>query len=48
MDFRGKKVAVVMAGNPYTETGEKFHITNMLANRADVYNLGDMLAGTGT
>jgi len=45
-DFRGKKVAVVMAGNPYTEAGEKFHVPDMLANRADVYNLGDMLSGT--
>lgn len=42
-DLRGKKVAVVMAGNPYTESGEKFNIPDMLANRADVYNLGDML-----
>ncbi|MCP4219300.1 MAG: AAA family ATPase, partial [bacterium] len=42
-DLRGKKVAVVMAGNPYTESGEKFQIPDMLANRADVYNLGDML-----
>lgn len=42
-DLRGKKVAVVMAGNPYTESGEKFRIPDMLANRADVYNLGDML-----
>jgi len=42
-DLRGKKVAVVMAGNPYTESGEKFQIPDMLANRADTYNLGDML-----
>jgi len=42
-DLRGKKVSVVMAGNPYTESGEKFKIPDMLANRADVYNLGDML-----
>lgn len=42
-DLRGKKVAVVMAGNPYTESGTKFQIPDMLANRADVYNLGDML-----
>ena len=41
--FRGKKVAVVMGGNPYTESGDKFKIPDMLANRADVYNLGDML-----
>ncbi|MGL5152359.1 MAG: DNA repair ATPase [Clostridium sp.] len=42
-DLRGKKVCVVMAGNPYTESGEKFKIPDMLSNRADVYNLGDML-----
>ncbi|MFY0672540.1 MAG: DNA repair ATPase [Bacteroidia bacterium] len=42
-DFRGKKVAVVMAGNPYTESGEKFQIPDMLANRADIYNLGDII-----
>ncbi len=43
-DLRGKKVSVVMAGNPYTESGDKFKIPDMLANRADVYNLGDMLS----
>ena len=42
-DLKGKKVVVVMAGNPYTECGDKFQIPDMLANRADVYNLGDML-----
>ena len=42
-DFRGKKVCVVMAGNPYTESGEKFQIPDMLANRADIYNLGDII-----
>lgn len=47
-DLRGKKVAVVMAGNPYTESGEKFKIPDMLANRADVYNLGDMLRENGS
>jgi hypothetical protein len=41
-DLRGKKVCVVMAGNPYTESGEKFQIPDMLANRADTYNLGDV------
>jgi len=45
-DFRGKKVCVVMAGNPYTETGDKFQIPDMLANRADIYNLGDIIGGT--
>src|SRR5690606_11809356 len=44
-DLRGKKVSVVMAGNPYTESGEKFKIPDMLANRADIYNLGDILGG---
>jgi hypothetical protein len=44
-DMRGKKIAVVMAGNPYTETGEKFQIPDMLANRADTYNLGEILGG---
>lgn len=42
-DLRGKKVAVVMAGNPYNESGGKFQIPDMLANRADTYNLGDIL-----
>src|SRR6185436_16155277 len=44
-DLRGKKVVVVMAGNPYTESGEKFRIPDMLANRADTYNLGDVIGG---
>ena len=44
-DLRGKKFCVVMAGNPYTESGETFRIPDMLANRADVYNLGDVLTG---
>ena len=44
-DLRGKKFCVVMAGNPYTESGEAFKIPDMLANRADVYNLGDVLSG---
>lgn len=42
-DLRGKKVAVVMAGNPYTESGGRFQIPDMLANRADTYNLGDII-----
>lgn len=42
-DLRGRKVCVVMAGNPYTESGEKFRIPDMLANRADIYNLGDII-----
>ena len=44
-DLRGKKFCVVMAGNPYTESGEVFKIPDMLANRADVYNLGEVLGG---
>jgi hypothetical protein len=44
-DLRGKKFVVCMAGNPYTESGEKFQIPDMLANRADTYNLGDILEG---
>lgn len=44
-DMRGKKFCVVMAGNPYTESGEAFQIPDMLANRADIYNLGDVLGG---
>ena len=44
-DMRGKKFCVVMAGNPYTESGEMFRIPDMLANRADIYNLGDVLGG---
>ena len=45
LDLRGKRFAIVMAGNPYTESGEVFRIPDMLANRADVYNLGDVLSG---
>ncbi|WP_051800147.1 DNA repair ATPase [Catenuloplanes japonicus] len=44
-DLRGKRFAVCMAGNPYTETGQRFRIPDMLANRADVWNLGDVLSG---
>lgn len=44
-DMRGKKFCVVMAGNPYTESGEVFRIPDMLANRADIYNLGEVLGG---
>ena len=42
-DLRGKKVCVVMAGNPFTESGDKFQIPDMLSNRADIYNLGDII-----
>ncbi|WP_437112995.1 DNA repair ATPase [Streptomyces syringium] len=44
-DLRGKRFAVCMAGNPYTESGGRFRIPDMLANRADVWNLGDVLSG---
>ena len=45
-DLRGRKVCVVMAGNPYTESGEMFRIPDMLANRADIYNLGEIIGDT--
>lgn len=41
-DLRSKRFCLVMAGNPYTESGEKFQIPDMLANRADTYNLGEI------
>ncbi len=46
-DMRSKRFCLVMAGNPYTESGDKFQIPDMLANRADIYNLGD-ISGTQT
>ncbi|MEH0547895.1 DNA repair ATPase [Streptomyces sp. B21-105] len=42
-DLRGKRFAVCMAGNPYTESGARFRVPDMLANRADVRNLGEVL-----
>ncbi len=45
-DMRGKRVCVVMAGNPYTESGDKFQVPDMLANRSDIYNLGDIIGDT--
>ncbi|RZK44965.1 MAG: ATP-binding protein, partial [Pedobacter sp.] len=45
-DLRGKRFCIVMAGNPYTESGEQFKIPDMLANRADVYNLGDVIGSS--
>ncbi|EIJ43643.1 ATPase family protein associated with various cellular activities (AAA) [Beggiatoa alba B18LD] len=47
-DLRGKRFCIAMAGNPYTESGETFKIPDMLANRADIYNLGDVLGGKET
>ncbi|MFI2780209.1 DNA repair ATPase [Streptomyces sp. ALB3] len=44
-DLRGKRFAVCMAGNPYTESGQAFRVPDMLANRADVWSLGDVLTG---
>ncbi|MET7487611.1 DNA repair ATPase [Streptomyces sp. NPDC005538] len=44
-DLRGKRFAVCMTGNPYTESGGRFRVPDMLANRADVWNLGDVLTG---
>ncbi|MBQ1088842.1 DNA repair ATPase [Streptomyces sp. B93] len=44
-DLRGKRFAICMAGNPYTESGGRFQVPDMLANRADVWNLGDVLTG---
>lgn len=43
-NLRNKRIAVAMAGNPYTESGEVFKIPDMLANRADTYNLGEILS----
>ena len=43
-DLRGKRFALVMAGNPYTQAGQRFVLPDMLANRADVYNLGDSVS----
>ena len=45
-DLRGKKFCVIMAGNPYTESGDRFQIPDMLSNRADIYNLGDIIGDT--
>ena len=45
-DLKGRRVMVVMAGNPYTESGEKFRIPDMLSNRADTHDLGDLTSGS--
>src|SRR5690606_21866467 len=44
-DLRGKRFAVGRAGNPDTEDGKRFRVPDRLANRADVWNLGDVLSG---
>lgn len=41
-DLRGKRFCVVMAGNPYTTGGGHFEMPDMLVNRSDVFNLGDV------
>ena len=41
----GKRFAVVMAGNPFTSDGATFRVPDMLANRADIHNLGQVAAG---
>ncbi|GAA5004139.1 DNA repair ATPase [Kitasatospora paranensis] len=46
-DLRGRRFAVCLAGNPHTANGQRFEIPDMLANRADVWNLGEVLAGHG-
>jgi ATPase involved in DNA repair/ATPase family associated with various cellular activities (AAA) len=43
-DLRGKRFVIAMAGNPYTSVGASFRLPDMLANRADVHNLGDLVA----
>ena len=44
INLRWLRMCVVMSGNPYTESGEVFKVPDMLANRADIYNLGDTLS----
>jgi len=41
-ELSGRRFVMVMAGNPYTGSGREFRIPDMLANRADVHNLGDV------
>ncbi|MEU6173994.1 DNA repair ATPase [Streptantibioticus parmotrematis] len=41
-DLRGRRFAVCLAGNPHTANGQRFTIPDMLANRADVWNLGEV------
>lgn len=44
-ELAGRRFAVVLAGNPYTGSGERFELPDMLVNRSDVHNLGDAVAG---
>ncbi|MEZ0066876.1 hypothetical protein ABIA32_002889 [Streptacidiphilus sp. MAP12-20] len=43
-DLRGRRFAVCLAGNPYAANGHRFQVPDMLANRADLWNLGEVLA----
>jgi len=44
-ELSGRRFAMVLAGNPYTGSGERFELPDMLVNRSDVHNLGDVVAG---
>ncbi len=44
-ELAGRRFAMVLAGNPYTGSGERFELPDMLVNRSDVHNLGDVVAG---
>lgn len=44
-ELSGRRFVMVLAGNPYTGSGERFELPDMLVNRADVHNLGDVVAG---
>ncbi|MBB4948329.1 hypothetical protein F4556_003864 [Kitasatospora gansuensis] len=44
-DLRGRRFAVCLSGNPYTASGRRFQVPDMLANRADVWSLGEVLSG---
>ncbi|MFC4033454.1 DNA repair ATPase [Streptomyces polygonati] len=42
-DLRGRRFAVCLAGNPYSAGGQRFQVPDMLANRADLWNLGEVM-----
>ena len=44
----GKRFVMAMAGNPYTSDGANFRIPDMLANRADVHNLGNVASSAAS
>lgn len=46
-DLGRRRFVMAMAGNPYTGSGQEFRIPDMLANRADVHNLGDVATAHG-